>query len=270
VNAGRLSLQTTFDKEGRARLQIPLFQESTDITWTAGDGPDKTETVRFAGARDAFRIALVWRQPLDLQLHVVEPGGTVNGVNGHVWRKQRNEDFKSGIGGLQIDADGATGSDRIEVYDAPPARNPRNGLFKVYVDFAARGDIAAPPYCGSGEMAAPSFDIWSFITAGSKARDGSAFAPRNADPRRRTVARVISPTSTPRREGVRAGWPRRGALLHPDLDAPVFGKAFVVRVASDRRDRPIALDRRGCDVALAQFGCDRLSAVARQREIPAE
>ncbi len=160
VNAGRLSLQTTFDKEGRARLQIPLFQESTDITWTVGDGSDKTETVRFAGARDAFRIALVWRQPLDLQLHVVEPGGTVNGVNGHVWRKQRNEDFKSGIGGLQIDADGATGSDRIEVYDAPPARNPRNGLFKVYVDFAARGDIAAPPYCGSGEMAAPSFDIW--------------------------------------------------------------------------------------------------------------
>lgn len=160
VNAGPLSLQTAFDKEGKARLQIPLLQESTDVTWTAGDGTTKTEPVRFAGARDAFRIALVWRQPVDLQLHVVEPGGSVNGEKGHVWRKQPNEDFKSGVGSLQIDADSAAGASRVELYDVPPARNPHNGLFKVYVDFAARGDVAAAPYCGTGEMAAPSFEIW--------------------------------------------------------------------------------------------------------------
>lgn len=160
VKAGQLSLGGNFDQQGKAQLRIPLFQEATDIAWTAGDGTTKTETVRFAGFRDAFRIGLVWRQPVDLQLHVVEPGGSVNWPNGHVWRKQPNSDFKLGIGTLPIDADGASGADRVEVYDVSPQRNPRNGLFKVYVDFAARGEIAAPPYCGTGEMAAPSFEIW--------------------------------------------------------------------------------------------------------------
>jgi hypothetical protein len=87
VKAGQLSLGGNFDQQGKAQLRIPLFQEATDIAWTAGDGTTKTETVRFAGFRDAFRIGLVWRQPVDLQLHVVEPGGSVNWPNGHVWRK---------------------------------------------------------------------------------------------------------------------------------------------------------------------------------------
>lgn len=160
VTAGRLSLQATLDKNGKARLRIPLFQESTEIAWTSVDGAIKTETVRFNGIRDAFRIALVWRQPVDLQLHVVEPGGNVNGETGHVWRKRPNDDLKSGIGSLQIDAEGNPGAERIEVYDVAPARNPRSGLFKVHVDFAARGDIAAAPYCGTSETAAPGFEIW--------------------------------------------------------------------------------------------------------------
>jgi hypothetical protein len=160
VTAGKLSLQTTFDKNGKARLRIPLFQESTDIAWTGVDGATKTETVRFNGFRDAFRIALVWRQPVDLQLHVVEPGGNVSGETGHVWRKRPNDDLKSGVGSLQVDAEGSPAAERIEVYDVAPARNPRGGLFKVHVDFAARGDIAAPPYCGTSETAAPGFEIW--------------------------------------------------------------------------------------------------------------
>lgn len=160
VTAGKLSLQATLDKNGKARLRIPLFQESTEIAWTGVDGATKTETVRFNGFRDAFRIALVWRQPVDLQLHVVEPGGNVSGETGHVWRKRPNDDLKSGVGSLQVDAEGSPGAERIEVYDVAPARNPRGGLFKVHVDFAARGDIAAPPYCGTSETAAPGFEIW--------------------------------------------------------------------------------------------------------------
>lgn len=159
VKGGPLTLQANFDPQGKAQLRIPLFQETTDITWTSGDGATHKETVRFTGFRDAFRVGLVWRQPVDLQLHMVEPGGSVNGPKGHVWRKQPNSDFQAGVGSLQIDAGGASGTERVEVYDIPSQRNPRSGLFKVYVDFAARGDIAAPPYCGTGELAAPSFEI---------------------------------------------------------------------------------------------------------------
>ncbi|MFZ1896482.1 MAG: caspase family protein, partial [Rhodoplanes sp.] len=159
VTAGPFALQANFDAQGKARLRIPLFQETTDIVWTGGDGKTNKESVRFTGFRDAFRVGLLWRQPIDLQLHVVEPGGSVNSPKGHVWRNRPNADFQAGVGSLRIDAAGASGAERVEVYDIPPQRNPRNGLFKVYVDFVARGDTAAPPYCGTGELAAPSFEI---------------------------------------------------------------------------------------------------------------
>lgn len=159
VTAGPLTLQASFDAQGTAQLRIPLFQETTDIAWTGADGKTSKQFVRFPGFRDAFRVGLVWRQPVDLQLHVVEPGSSVNSPKGHVWRSRPNADFQAGVGSLQVDAAGASGAERVEVYDIPPQRNPHGGLFKVYVDFAARGDTAAPPYCGAGELAAPSFEI---------------------------------------------------------------------------------------------------------------
>ena len=55
VKAGQLSLGGNFDQQGKAQLRIPLFQEATDIAWTAGDGTTKTETVRVAYPVDSGR-----------------------------------------------------------------------------------------------------------------------------------------------------------------------------------------------------------------------
>lgn len=160
VKAGQIALPLTFDQAGTAQARVPLFDEVTELSWKAGDGTNKTQAVRYSGFREAFRIALIWRKPVDLQMHIVEPGSTVNASQGHISRALPNNDLGAGLGRLMLDAGSQKGGERIEVYDLPANRNPRSGLFKVYVDFAARGNQAAAPYCGESELAEPSFEIW--------------------------------------------------------------------------------------------------------------
>lgn len=148
-----LALRATFDDNGHARILLPLFHPEADIRWQTADETMKNKHVRFSGFHDALRVALIWHDPIDLDLHVVEPGAAFGALRGHV----SPHHLTSGLGVMHVNARTQPTGDRVEVYDLMPERNPHEGLFKVYVDVAAPDD--APRSSACGDLAEPEFQL---------------------------------------------------------------------------------------------------------------
>lgn len=153
IEAEGLTLAASFDDNGHARILLPLFHPEVEIRWQAADEAMKNKRVRFSGFRNALRVALIWHDPVDLDLHVVEPGATFGASSGHV----SPDHLTSGLGIMHVDGHSQPTGDRVEVYDLPPERNPHEGLFKVYVDVAATDTGARSSPCG--ELAGPEFQL---------------------------------------------------------------------------------------------------------------
>jgi hypothetical protein len=153
IEAEGLTLRAMFDDDGHARVLVPLFHSEADIRWQAADETMQNKHVRFAGFRDALRVAVIWHDPVDLDLHIVEPGATFGAPRGHL----SPDRLTSGLGVMHVNRRAEPTGDRIEVYDLPPERNPHEGLFKVYVDVAAPD--TATRSAGCGDLAGPEFQL---------------------------------------------------------------------------------------------------------------
>jgi hypothetical protein len=153
IEAEGLTLRAMFGDDGHARVLVPLFHSEGDIRWQAADETMQNKHVRFAGVRDALRVAVIWHDPVDLDLHIVEPGATFGAPRGHL----SPDRLTSGLGVMHVSHRSEPTGDRIEVYDLPPERNPHDGLFKVYVDVAAPDTATRSAACG--DLAGPEFQL---------------------------------------------------------------------------------------------------------------
>jgi len=161
---------TVFDSSGHAETIVPLFKAITHITWPDPSGAEQKADVTFEDYDRTVQIVLVWDDPVDLNLRLVEPKGLFSADEaGNVYAGQPNTDLSHGYGTLVRADDGQAEGTHAEIYVLSSDRNPvlkgtaKNGAIAQKVEFVTRDAARKTPYCDGGELAAPTFTIYSNV-----------------------------------------------------------------------------------------------------------
>ncbi|HEU0221644.1 MAG TPA: hypothetical protein VFR34_05460, partial [Paracoccaceae bacterium] len=158
VSACRPSMPVTFghaglrftvatDREGRAVAEIPAFAEEAAVEARFADGTELRGEVQVPGLERVARAALVWQGEADLKLHAFEFGAAEE-APGHVWRgaaRSYREARRHGGGYLVLLGDPALDGFRSEVYTMLVGRSVPQGIVRLELEVAARGDACAAP-----------------------------------------------------------------------------------------------------------------------------
>ena len=155
ITADGIAYSADFDAAGRLRAQVPLFHAEADISWPADGGTICHHRQSFPGFAKAFISAIEWKATLDLALHVVEPGGSIGGIDHYLSAARTNQDSTVGEGRILSFGEPGPDTSRVQMYVLPPGRVRPAGGIHYYVEFKSRGNPAAAPYCGTGSDAAP-------------------------------------------------------------------------------------------------------------------
>lgn len=150
---------TRFDDKGFARLDVSLMAPSNALSVSVANLGTVKCDVPFPEIEQVFRVILRWRDPVKLDLHVIEPFGTEEG-DGHVSSARPNADLAHGLGTLDvntpaIEEDSTAEQSYVVLQSARPAR----GIFTYRADYVSRGATPAGDYCEQGKFANVSFDL---------------------------------------------------------------------------------------------------------------
>ena len=150
-----------FGADGRVRFGFALTAPKNRFVITIGETAPINCTLDVPGFNNFYRAILRWRDPIQLDLHIVEPGGLLGGA-GHVSASNPNTDLKQGVGLVdifgEVPVDGATAE---MSYVADAAAIPPDGVFSFKVDYLTRGAMPEAPYCDDKPLAAPQFEFIS-------------------------------------------------------------------------------------------------------------
>ncbi len=154
---GVFQQETVFSDEGVAHFAVALTNEQRPIIVRYKDGKTHSVAIDTSNLPAVFRITLQWDAPVDLNLHVVEPGGRVGGKGdatpGH---SPELFDLK---GRIDLEDDGTGLSPFQESYVFPNGLQRPTGEFTVHVENATRGRVPSGAHCDKGEYAQIEFSL---------------------------------------------------------------------------------------------------------------
>jgi hypothetical protein len=167
---GALTQRFKLSNSGALEMLLPLFAGKAVVPRVElKDGSQHTLPALADETTPTAMIALVWKRPVDLNLHVFENSAPLS-ERGHVTRQRAG----SGAGRIEaLDANGAEG-DRIEVYTVGATAQL---TLSVAVDYATRGSVPTPVTCEGGQHARVPFEVFYRRPDGSVQRTAAAFAP---------------------------------------------------------------------------------------------
>lgn len=162
VEYGEELYSQKFGPDGRVRVGFALTAPTNTFLVTMSETKPITCTVNVPDFNKLYRAVLRWRDPVQLDLNVIEPGART-GETGHVNGSRPNGNLTQGIGQMDIvsgvPTEGATAEISYVVTDVISI--PQNSVFSYRLDYVTRGTQPEPPYCDDGPLAAPQFE---FIT----------------------------------------------------------------------------------------------------------
>ena len=151
-----------FGADGRVRAGFPLTAPENQFTINMSETPPITCSVNVPEFNRLYRVILRWRDPVQLDLNVIEPGGRLGEV-GHVNAIRPNSNLSQGIGQMDVvsvaPSEGATAEMSYVVTN--PGSIPAGSAFSYRVEYVTRGLQPDAPYCDDHPLAAPQFE---FIT----------------------------------------------------------------------------------------------------------
>jgi len=160
VEYGDESYVGKFDQNGRARMGFALTAAKNEVAVRISETPVVTCKVDVPEFNKIFRVVLRWRDPVQLDLHVIEPGRRL-GDFGHISPSRPNNNLAQGMGQMDVvggaPADGATAEVSYVVPDA--AAIPADSVFGYRVDYVTRGAKAEAPYCDDLPLASPLMEL---------------------------------------------------------------------------------------------------------------
>ena len=186
---GDATLVRKLDGAGRLELTLDLFAgTASPIAIVFEDGSSRELPARATDLDKLEKIALIWRAPVDLDLHAFEYGATF-GQPGHVWAqaplsaqaaREQTASNRRGRGFLSRSDDGQNGGDgsgdKIEVYTFFRFPEQPAGAVSIAVDYASRGELPAGAACGTGPLAEVRFE--TVVTSrGRVSREAGVLAP---------------------------------------------------------------------------------------------
>lgn len=160
VDYGLDTFIANFDAKGVARIGIAMTAAENTIEIRMGETAPITCAVTVEDFKKLYRAILLWNDPVQLDIDVLEPGRGPGGI-GHINRLRQNADGSQGIGELDVSIagteDGGSGQSSYAVADA--SKLPKDGLLVLRAEYTSRGVLPQPPYCGDHPRAAIRFDL---------------------------------------------------------------------------------------------------------------
>jgi hypothetical protein len=154
---GLMQEETSFSPDGAAVFNIPLSNEPGPIILNYKDRTTNDIPVDTGSLSTVFRVTLQWDLPVDLDLHVVEPGGVVNG-RGDATAGHAPEQF--GVRGrIDLTDDGSGLSPFRESYVFPNRIEQPSEIFTIYIEDVSRGRVPSGSHCGNGDLALVEFVV---------------------------------------------------------------------------------------------------------------
>ena len=149
-----------FDRDGKARIGFALIAAKNDFDIRIVETPTIGCKIDVPEFDKLYRVVMRWRDSIQLDLHVVEPGGTLGDV-GDVSPTRPNTNLSEGIGQMDVisgaPADGATSETSYVVRDGSTI--PPDSIFGFRADYVTRGPKPALPFCDDGALASPQLDL---------------------------------------------------------------------------------------------------------------
>jgi hypothetical protein len=162
VEYGEELYSQKFGPDGRIRVVFALTAATNTFLVTMSETKPITCTVTVPDFNKFYRAVLRWRDPVQLDLNVIEPGARM-GESGHVSGSRPNGNLTQGIGQMDIvsgtPTEGSTSEISYVVSDV--AMIPQNSMFSYKLDYVTRGARPQAPYCEDAPLAGPQFE---FIT----------------------------------------------------------------------------------------------------------
>jgi hypothetical protein len=189
LSYGGLEFKRRFDVDGGLDVTIDcIFGASVPVNVTFADGKGLSVQTSCLDLDRVSKIAVVWRQPVDLDLQVFEkpaaPGvvGQISRVHPGVRDTARAlssteraaRGFLSSIGSAKSH-DGSDGV-RMTVYTAFHPPQATTQTIPVAIDFATRGETAAGDTCIGGRLADPTYEVVRLTARGQVTREDGQFA----------------------------------------------------------------------------------------------
>lgn len=157
---GELTLAIPIGDDGKGRIDVLGFESSMQGELKLPDGTRLDFTLPFEDVEKVERVALVWDQPVHLELHAFEFGAGA-GDAGHV-SAVAPRDYeavrRTGGGFLTAYAPADGVGERAQVYTHFLRRGGDTGIVQMMIDFVDRRE-AAEGTCGDGELAQPGFTV---------------------------------------------------------------------------------------------------------------
>lgn len=160
IEYGDESYVSRFERDGRARLGFALTEAKNEINIRMSETPPIICKIDVPDFAKLYRVILRWRDPIQLDLHVVEPGRRM-GEFGHVSPGRPNTNFTQGIGQMDVVSgmpmDGATAESSYVVPDASVI--PADSIFGFRAEYVTRGMKPQAPYCDDHPLAVPQVEL---------------------------------------------------------------------------------------------------------------
>lgn len=164
---GGATIEHALDSAGRLEITFDLFAgTASPVEIVFEDGVSREIPARANDLDRVEKVALIWRAPVDLDLHVYEYGAQFSQA-GHIWSqapssamsaREQADATRRGRGFLSRADNGGSTGDKVEVYTFIRHGEQTAGTVSIAVDNATRGDTAAGPSCGTGAQAEVRFE----------------------------------------------------------------------------------------------------------------
>jgi hypothetical protein len=172
-----------FDAQGRATLTFALIAPSNEISIRLAEVSVINCKIDVPEFGKIYRVVMRWRDPVRLDLDVVEPGRQPGGF-GNVNRSRPNTDLQQGAGQMDVISDpaeeGATGE--ISYLVANGAALLAAGTPTLRLDYVSRGNRPEPPYCGDHPRASIQFELYVISRGEVKRSNFSTARARCGEP----------------------------------------------------------------------------------------
>jgi hypothetical protein len=149
------------DAAGSGSIAAVGFQQASDATLRFADGEGIAFNIPFIDTQKMDRVALVWDQPVKLELNAFE-FGAAPGSPGHVRAQnpRAHRDVRRNGGGYLLGYQPVSGvGQSVEVYTYWHRNGGNAGVVQLKLGVDSREGASSSETCGDGALARPDFTI---------------------------------------------------------------------------------------------------------------